>query len=344
MTTTLPRPTLLQSPDNPRKSNVLSRSAPSILVTIGAIMLIAGFAASGLAGFARVLLGGGGIVLLYTGSSRLLSKRFGPEFDLGKWLSVLWLAVIVLGAIFIGILPVPESVDTSKTVMEPMFGAPSSVHWLGTDQYGLDIFGQLFYGARISLIVGVGGIAIGGTIGTLLGLLASYFRGRIDGQVSWLVDLLLSFPPLVLLMGLAVALPPNPFTISLALGILVIPSFARLTRAVGMKVAQQPFVLMSRAVGATRRRIMFKEILPNVLQSLIPYSMLIMAVLIVAEASLSFLGLSIQRPQPTWGNMIAESESHFAQYPFLLAPAIPLFLTVFAVNRIGDSFRGRSAV
>lgn len=287
----------------------------------------------------RLALGLLGLALAHAGAARLLRARFGPDFDLGLWLGVAWLALIVVAAATADLLPLPESLDPSKALTEPTYAAPSAAHLLGTDQYGLDILGQTIHGARVSLIVGLGGVLIGGTIGTLLGLTASYLRGRVDGVVGWGTDVLLSFPPLVLLMALAAVLEPRTRNICLALGILVIPSFVRLSRAAGLKVAGQPFVLMARALGATRRRILFREILPNILPSVLSYALLVVAILIVAEASLSFLGLSIQRPQPTWGNMIAEAEAKFQTHPFLLAPAVPLFLTVYSINRIGDFLR-----
>lgn len=329
----------------PSRTAATRRSARSRL-RVGLAFLVAGIAllAGGLlAGqvvpSVRVLLACVGLVFVFMGLGRSLRARFGPEFDLGLWVGVVWLVLIVVLAATADLLPLPESLDTSKTLTERTYASPSAAHWLGTDQYGLDILGQIIYGARVSLIVGGGGVLIGGTIGTVLGLLASFYRGRVDGALGWGADLMLSFPPLVLLMGLAVVLQPSTPNIALALGILVIPSFMRLSRATGLKVAEQPFVTMSRAIGASRTRIMFKEILPNIVPAVLSYAFLVVAILIVAEASLSFLGLSVQRPDPTWGNMIAEAEAKFQMYPFLLAPAVPLFLTVFSINRIGDHLR-----
>lgn len=309
------------------------------IVLLGAILVGVALSTPMVLPVVRLLLGVLGLVFAYAGASRLLRARFGPDFDPGVWLAGSWLVLIVLAAATADLLPLPESLDPSKALTEPTYAAPSAAHLLGTDQYGLDVLGQIVYGARVSLVVGLGGVLIGGTIGTLLGLTASYLRGRVDGAVGWGTDVLLSFPPLVLLMALAAVLEPRTRNICLALGILVIPSFVRLSRAAGLKVAGQPFVLMARAMGATRRRILFREILPNILPSVLSYALLVVAILIVAEASLSFLGLSVQRPAPTWGNMIAEAEAEFQTHPFLLAPAVPLFLTVYSINRIGDFLR-----
>lgn len=312
-----------------------------LLVTLGIGLLAFALLGSSVLPVVRITAAAVGLAATITGVGRLMRMRYGDDFDLGFWLGAAWLVLIAALAATADLLPLPESLNTSNTLGVRAYSSPSSAHWLGTDQYGLDIFGQLIYGARVSLLVGIGGVLIGGTIGTLLGLCASYFRGVVDGVAGWGADLLLSFPPLVLLMGLAVVLEPNTPNISLALGILVIPAFLRLSRATGLRVAEQPFVMMARALGASRSRIMFREVLPKLVPSLMSYAFLVIAVLIVAEASLSFLGLSIQRPTPTWGNMIAEAETKFQTYPFLLAPAIPLFLTVFSINRIGDHFRTR---
>ncbi|MET8352554.1 ABC transporter permease [Micromonospora sp. NPDC005206] len=334
-------------PGEPAASTA-SQSRPALLLAAlmtaaGLVLAVLGFALATAPGAVRVALVVVGLIIFYAGARQLGRVFFGTEFDLGFWCALAWLVGITLAAILADVLPLPESLDPSKALLELPLEGPTARHWLGTDQYGLDLFGEIIYGARVSLIVGFGGVAIGGVIGTCVGLLAGYFRGRVDGSLGWVVDLILSFPPLVLLMALAAVLAPNTRNIALALAVLVVPSFARLARATTMKIAEQDYVFMAKAMGARPRRIMFREVLPNILPSLMSYALLVTAILIVAEASLSFLGLSVQRPTPTWGNLIAEAEPRFDQYPFLLAPAVPLFLTVFSINRIGDAIRARQA-
>jgi peptide/nickel transport system permease protein len=147
---------------------------------------------------------------------------------------------------------------------------------------------------------------------------------------------------LILLLALAAVITPSISNITAVLGILAIPAFFRLTRANALVVSQQNFVLAAKSLGANRIRILTRELLPNVAMSALSYAFVVVAVLIVAEASLSFLGLSIQRPEPTWGNMIAAGQDDFDRYPFLVfVPGVFLFLTVLSLNQVGDWARGR---
>ncbi|MGH9187143.1 MAG: ABC transporter permease [Acidimicrobiales bacterium] len=283
-----------------------------------------------------------GMFALYVGLRVLGVAVFGPRFDLGLWLSVGWLSIVVLAATFADLLPLAESKNVSRTLATPILLRPDlfSEHPFGTDRQGLDILGGVIYGARVSLIVGIGAVLIGMTIGGTIGLAAGYFRGKWDTVVGVVSDSMLAVPPLILLLGMVAVLEPSVRNVTIALAILGVPTYIRLARANTLMYAQREFVLAARALGDRNRSIMFRELLPNVLLAVLPFAFLGVAVLIVAEASLSFLGLSVQRPNPTWGNMIAAGQEQFDEHPHLVfVPGTVLFLSVFAFNRVGDRAR-----
>ena len=260
------------------------------------------------------------------------------------WLSVAWLALVLLSATFASVLPLAEARSPARALTEPILASPDlfSRHPLGTDRQGLDVLGGIIYGARVSLIVGFGAAVIGVAAGGTLGVVAGYLRGRVDYVAGLLNDALLAFPPLILLLALAAVLDPNVRNTALALGVLSVPTFFRLARANAIAFSQRDFVLASHAVGATGARTLRREIVPNVLLSVMSYAFIMVAVLIVAEASLSYLGLGIQRPQPTWGNMISAGQTDFDEHAHLVfAPGLVLFLTVLSLNRLGDHLRRR---
>lgn len=268
-----------------------------------------------------------------------VAARFGARFELGVWLAAGWLTLVVLAATLADVLPLPEGRNPSKALEAPILQGFDlfSAHPFGTDRQGLDVLAGVVFGARVSLVIGLGAAAIGLVVGGLLGVVAGYFRGKLDAALSLGNDALLAFPPLILLLALASVVNPEVHTITLVLGVLAVPTFFRIARANTMVFAQRPFVFAAKALGARSSRILFRELVPNVAMSALSYAFIIVAVLIVAEASLSFLGLSIQRPEPTWGNMIAAGQQDFQDHPHLVfGPGVVLFLTVLALNRIGD--------
>ena len=188
---------------------------------------------------------------------------------------------------------------------------------LGHGRQGLDLLAGVVYGARVSMITGFSATVFGLLVGGVLGVLAGYYRGKTDSLLTFVNDCLLAFPPLILLLALASVIEPSIRNIALVLGVLAVPTFYRLTRANTLVYAQRDFVLAARALGASGSRILFKELIPNVLMSAMSYAFIVFAVLVVAEASLSFLGLGIQRPEPTWGNMIAAGQQDFNKYPHI---------------------------
>jgi peptide/nickel transport system permease protein len=294
--------------------------------------------------FVRLLVAAVGFTLSYLGLRALGRRVFGSRFDLALWLCIVWLLLVTLAAIFADVLPLAESKDVSKTLTEPTLLRPDlfSEHPLGTDRQGLDILGGVIYGARVSLVVGLGAVLIGIVLGGSVGIAAGYSRGRLESGVNLLSDSMLAFPPLILLLGMVAVLGPSVRNVTVALALLGIPTYIRLSRANTLVFSQREFVLAARALGDRSRSIMFRELLPNVLLPIVTFGFLVVAVLIVAESSLSFLGLSVQRPNPTWGNMIAAGQENFDEHPHVVfIPGMVLFLTVFAFNRLGDRARER---
>jgi peptide/nickel transport system permease protein len=310
--------------------------AGAVVIVIGTMVL------HDVSAVLRVVLVLGGLALIYRGGDLLGRWFFGESFDAALWFSLLWLGLVVAAAIAADWLPLAESRDVSQTLTTPTLLRPDlfSAHPLGTDRQGLDILGGIIYGARVSLIVALGAVAIGIVLGGVIGIAAGFYRGRTEGVVNVLTDAMLAFPPLILLLAVVAVLRPSVSTIMIALGVLSVPTYIRLSRASTMVFAQREFVLAARALGAKARRLIFRELLPNVALPVVSYAFIVVGALIVAEASLSFLGLSIRRPNPTWGNMIAAGQTDFDRHPHLVfAPGIVLFVTVFALNHVGDKAR-----
>ena len=294
------------------------------------------------AGFIKYILVAVALGAVFQGLKLVSKWIFGPLFDLGLWLSALWISLLVLIAVFADLLPLRESRDVSQALQAPIRQRPNlfSSHPLGTDAQGLDILGGLVYGARVSLIVGFGAVLIGITVGLTVGLAAGYYRGKLESAVSFLTDSMLAFPPLILLLAMVAVLSPTVANVTVALAVISVPTYIRLARANTLAFAQREFVLSARLLGERNPAIISRELLPNVLLPVVSFSFVIIAVFIVTEASLSFLGLSISRPNPTWGNMIAAGETRLNDHPHAVAvPGVALFLTVFSFNRIGDRAR-----
>lgn len=283
-----------------------------------------------------------GFGLSFRGLDALLAVAAGRPVDTGLWLAVAWLVLVVLTAVFADLLPLAEAREPGATLTEPSRLSPDlwSGHPLGTDTQALDILGGVIYGARVSLQVSLLAVVVGTVVGGVVGMSAAYFRGRLDQASGLLTDSVLAFPPLVLLLAAGAVLRPSVTTIGLALALVTVPTYVRLARANTLSLTEREFVLSARAQGAGHGRILFRELMPNVLRPMATYSFVIVAVLIVAEASLSFLGVGIQRPTPTWGNMISAGQDEFERTPHLVfVPGLVMFLTVFSLNQVGDRAR-----
>lgn len=314
------------------------------LAVAGGALAVFGAASGLLIVPARTVLVLVGIALCAAGLARLGKAAFGAGFDLMYWFSLGWLVLVLAAAVCVPLLPLGEHTDVASTLDDPVFALPGqSGHLLGTNGFGLDLLSRSVYGARTSLTVALCAVAIGTVVGGALGVVTGYFRGAADRTVGIATNALLAVPPLVLLVALATVLDPGLRNVALSLSLLTIPSMVRVARASTLAHTQREFVLAARALGATRWRVMTRELLPNVLLPLLSMALVMVSVMIVAEASLSFLGLGVQPPEPTWGNMIAEGEGDvFQEHPHIvLVPGTVLFLTVFALNLVGERARNR---
>ena len=264
-------------------------------------------------------------------------KRHAPVL---VWVAAAWLVLLVLCAIFADLLPIKGYARPAG----PLRQAPGwhSVSLLGTDAIGRSQLSRVIYGARQSLTIAVGAVSIGLALGGLLGLLGGYFRGRVDALIALFTDSVLAVPPLLMIVAVTAFLERTMLTITMALALLAVPTYVRVARAHTLTLARREFVEAARALGASRRRIIFKELLPNVALPLISYVFLITASVIVAEGTLSFLGLGLPPPRPTWGAMIKDGRNYLSKSPAIIAvPAAALTVTVMALNIVGDHARLR---
>jgi peptide/nickel transport system permease protein len=261
------------------------------------------------------------------------TRRLGPLF----WTAMVWIVFVIAVAALADLLPLPSPTDMDMLARR---GAPSVLHWLGTDALGRDELARLIYGARISLTVGLCAPIIGVTVGGALGMLAGYFRGRFESLVVGSMDVLLAFPPLILALAVTAYLGQSILNLTCILGVLGIPAFMRVARAATLTLARREFVIAAQALGATHARILLRELLPNVILPLFAFFLLGVAVTIVVESALSFLGLGVPPPMPSWGSMIGEGRESLEVAPRLaFIPAITMFLTVLSFNLVGDTLR-----
>jgi peptide/nickel transport system permease protein len=260
-------------------------------------------------------------------------RRLGPLF----WMAIGWMILVFAVAIFADVLPLPSPTDMDMLEKRAPF---SMAHWLGTDGLGRDELSRLIYGARISLAVGICAPIIGLTFGGALGMLAGYFRGRFESLVVGSMDVLLAFPPLILALAVTAYLGQSIPNLTFILGLLSVPAFMRVARAATLTLARREFVIAAQALGATHTRILLRELLPNVMLPLFAFFLLGVAVIIVVEGALSFLGLGVPPPISSWGSMIGEGRQSLEMAPRLaFIPAIAMFLTVLSFNLVGDTLR-----
>jgi peptide/nickel transport system permease protein len=260
-------------------------------------------------------------------------RRLGPLF----WVSVAWVALVIILAALANLLPLddPNAIGSGLPRQDP-----SLQHLLGTDSLGRDILSRVIFGARVSLTVGFTSIIIGMVIGGGLALIAGFFRGPLDSVLDSANTVGLAFPALVFLLALVTFWQQSLLVVVIGIGILAIFPLFRIVRANTIVYARREFVLASRAMGARSTRIIWREILPNVLPTALSFALVAVAVAIVAEGALAFLGLSVRPPTPTWGGMISEGRNVLEQDPLIcLWPSLALFFTVLALNFAGDRLR-----
>ncbi len=250
-------------------------------------------------------------------------------------------AIVVVAFVAIAVLaPYLAPYDPAKPDFLAVRQAPSEAYRLGTDEIGRDVLSRLIFGARASLVAGVISVAIATAIGVPLGLLSGFYRGAVDEVIMRVTDALLSFPFLILAVALAAALGPSLTNAMIAIGIASTPTFVRLTRGQVLAVQAEDYVHAARGLGASDLRILAKHILPNAFTPILVQATLTIAQAIIAESSLSFLGLGVQPPTPSWGGMLNTAKNFLVQAPWMaIWPGISIFVTVLAFNLFGDGLR-----
>jgi peptide/nickel transport system permease protein len=253
------------------------------------------------------------------------------------------LAVIII-VCFLGpaVFHLPDPNGGSITSADlPLF---SSGHLLGTDQLGNDLLSRILYGGRASLEISVGANLIGLVLGGTLGTVAGYSGGKVDAVIMRCFDVLLAIPSLILAMVIAESLGPGQLNVTIAISFFAIPAFARLAHSAALRIRQQPYILAARLAGTSRWRILFAHLAPNIAPQLLTFSFISVGIAVVIESGLSFLGLSVRPPAPSWGSMIALGQNYMDVDPVLiLAPGIALVATVVSLNLLGDALRARWA-
>ncbi|WP_425826393.1 ABC transporter permease [Streptomyces fractus] len=253
-------------------------------------------------------------------------------------------AVLVLIALlcYLGPLVLPLPSPIGGKVLEAGLPAGSPGHLLGTDPNGNDVLSRLLNGGRASLTVAVTVNVLGLLIGGTLGALSGYLGGLADTLIMRLLDILIAFPSLVLILAVAQALGQSLTNTIMALAFFSVPAFARIARAATLRLREQPFMAAAALCGTSGRRILLRHVAPNIAPQLLTFGMLGMGVVIVIEGALSFLGLGIPAPRPSWGNMIAQGQQSLSATPMLVVwPCLILFATVFACNLLGEALRER---
>lgn len=235
----------------------------------------------------------------------------------------------------------PFAQDLFATLKPPLFRSETGgLYLLGTDQLGRDLFARLLYGARVSLLIGVAAVLIAAVVGTTLGLLAGYYGGLVDALVTGLTETVLALPFIVLAIAVIGALGSSLEVVVLTLGLTGWVSFARLVRGRTLELREEEFVLAAASLGGTGARALFKHILPNVVPLILADATLQLGTLILAEAGLSFLGLGIQPPTPTWGGILSEGQTFVTVAWWIPTfPGLLLLLTTLSVNFLGDFLR-----
>lgn len=248
----------------------------------------------------------------------------------------LLLAVVALALLAPVIAPEPENAQNWINRLKP----PSLEHPLGTDEFGRSVLTRVLYGGRVSLLSGFIPVLIGLSLGTLLGLLAGYFGGYLDALFMRLMDILLAFPSIFLALAIVGIFGPSLFNAILAIGVVSIPTYARLTRAEVLKLKNTEFIESAMALGASRGRVLFQHLLPNALSPLIVQATLGVGGAILATAGLSFLGMGVQPPTSDWGEMLASGRRYLPEAWWLAVfPGLGIALTILAINLLGDGLR-----
>ncbi len=267
-------------------------------------------------------------------SSAIYFLRRNPRMIIGGAIVLAWLFTALFAPFIAPFDPIKVNVLDS---LQP----PNPSHWLGTDDLGRDVLSRVMWGSRVSLSVGLISVSIGLLVGTSLGLAAGYLGGTFDLLIMRGIDALLAFPALILAIAITSALGPQIQNAMVAIGIVAIPAYARLTRGQVLAVRQREFIVAARTIGCSPLRIVLRHIFPNIMNALIVQATLSTAFAILAEAALSFLGLGPQPPYPSWGQDINYSQRYLPNLKWWMSvgPGLAIFTAVFAFNFLGDALR-----
>ncbi|MBR8701728.1 Glutathione transport system permease protein GsiD [Fusobacterium sp. DD29] len=249
------------------------------------------------------------------------------------------LIILILAAIFANQLADYDTVVIKQNLVERL-QAPSSKHWLGTDEFGRDIFARIVHGARVSLTVGIVAVSISIVVGGILGAVAGYYGGMLDNVIMRAMDIFLAVPSILLAIAIVSALGPSLANLMIAISISSVPRYARIVRASVLSIRDQEFIEAARAIGASNTRIIFRHIIPNSLAPVIVQGTLGVASAILSTAGLSFIGLGIQPPAPEWGSMLSGGRQYL-RYAWWVTtfPGVAIMITILSLNLLGDGLR-----
>ncbi|MBM6689592.1 ABC transporter permease [Fusobacterium mortiferum] len=254
-------------------------------------------------------------------------------------LGLVILIILVLLAVFANVIANYDNVVIKQNLSQRL-QAPSAAHWLGTDEFGRDIFARLVHGTRVSLQVGIIAVGISIVIGGILGAIAGYYGGKLDNIIMRIMDIFLAVPSILLAIAIVSALGPSILNLMLAISISSVPSYARIVRASVLSIRDQEFIEAAKAIGASNTRIIFRHIIPNSLAPVIVQATLGVASAILSTAGLSFIGLGIQPPAPEWGSMLSGGRQYL-RYAWWVTtfPGVAIMITILSLNLLGDGLR-----
>ena len=254
-------------------------------------------------------------------------------------LGLIILIILVLLAVFADVIANYDNVVIKQNLAHRLQG-PSAAHWLGTDEFGRDIFARLVHGTRVSLQVGIVAVGISIVIGGILGAVAGYYGGKLDNTIMRIMDIFLAVPSILLAIAIVSALGPSIINLMLAISISSVPSYARIVRASVLSIRDQEFIEAAKAIGASNTRIIFRHIITNSLAPVIVQATLGVASAILSTAGLSFIGLGIQPPAPEWGSMLSGGRQYL-RYAWWVTtfPGVAIMITILSLNLLGDGLR-----
>lgn len=255
-------------------------------------------------------------------------------------ISLVGTAVLLVMVVLAALGPLIAPYGTNETDVMNALRSPSAEHWFGTDDLGRDVFSRVILSAQVSLKVALVSVSIALLVGVTLGIVSGYAGGFVDNALMRLVDVMFAFPMLILALAIVAVLGPGANTAMIAIGVVYVPIFARIARASTLSVRTEPYVQASLTMGTGHRRVLVKHVLPNISGPIIVQTSLSLAFAILSEAALSFLGLGVQPPQPSWGRMLFEAQSFMGTAWWLsVFPGAAIFVSVLAFNLVGDGLR-----